>query len=207
MTHARLRGRCFRLTLAVDAPDTLRIEVTDPRGDRLPRSTVTASSADAEGGRGLLLVEALASRWGITPYPPSGKTVWACLPLPWQTDPGQSVTMPSAEPHAHALAPSVCRPRAGRGRYLPLFRRISVSRASPATMLRMSSRARSLRQRAVSPRKAALAVSQFVEVPSSFVASLKGLAIKVPGMDSSFQRNLACSVGPLPQAFLPGHVA
>lgn len=43
--------------------------------------------------------------------------------------------------------------------------------------------------------------------PKLLRSSLKGLAIKVPGMDSSFQRNLACSVGPLPQAFLPGHVA
>lgn len=42
----------------------------------------TANPSAAEGGRGLLLVEALASRWGTTPYPPSGKTVWACLPLP-----------------------------------------------------------------------------------------------------------------------------
>lgn len=82
VTHGRRKGRCFRLTLAVETPDTLRIEVTDPRGDRLPQLAATANSPTAEGGRGLLLVEALASRWGTTPYPPSGKTVWACLPLP-----------------------------------------------------------------------------------------------------------------------------
>ena len=28
-------------------------------------------------GRGLLLVTALAGRWGVEPYPPGGKTVWA----------------------------------------------------------------------------------------------------------------------------------
>ncbi|MFG2935046.1 ATP-binding protein [Streptomyces sp. NPDC048282] len=83
VTHGRVRGRCFRLSLAVDAPDTLRVEVADPRGDRPPRPR-TAAVADltAESGRGLLLVDALATRWGSVPYPPSGKTVWACLPLP-----------------------------------------------------------------------------------------------------------------------------
>jgi hypothetical protein len=55
--------------------DALRIEVTDTRGDRLPRLRHTA--ADAESGRGLLLVEALADRWGFVPGPPPRKTVWA----------------------------------------------------------------------------------------------------------------------------------
>lgn len=31
----------------------------------------------AESGRGFLLVTALADRWGVEPYPPGGKTVWA----------------------------------------------------------------------------------------------------------------------------------
>ncbi|TLS47324.1 ATP-binding protein [Streptomyces montanus] len=85
VTHGRVRGRCFRLTLAMDAPDTLRVEVADLRGDRRPQPrTGTAPAAldlTAESGRGLLVVDALAARWGTAPYPPSGKTVWACLPL------------------------------------------------------------------------------------------------------------------------------
>jgi anti-sigma regulatory factor (Ser/Thr protein kinase) len=82
VTHGRVSGRCFRLTLRIDAPDTLHIEVTDPRGDRpVQPSTTAASDPTADSGRGLLLVNALATRWGSTPYPPSGKTVWACLPL------------------------------------------------------------------------------------------------------------------------------
>ncbi|MER6009392.1 ATP-binding protein [Streptomyces bluensis] len=83
VTHGRVRGRCFRLTLTIDAPDTLRVEVSDPRGERpLPPRTAVIPDSTAESGRGLLLVTALAIRWGTTPYPPSGKTVWACLPLP-----------------------------------------------------------------------------------------------------------------------------
>ncbi|MFD5338778.1 ATP-binding protein [Streptomyces hawaiiensis] len=82
VTHGRVRGRCFRLTLAVEAPDTLRVEVADPRGDRLPQHRMTAATdPTAESGRGLILVDALVTLWGTAPYPPSGKTVWACLPL------------------------------------------------------------------------------------------------------------------------------
>ncbi|MFH7339596.1 ATP-binding protein [Streptomyces sp. KHY 26] len=83
VTHGRTQGRGFRLTLTAGAPDTgtLRIEVTDARGDRAPRSRTTVPDPTADSGRGLLLVEALTTRWGWEPWPPSGKTVWACLPL------------------------------------------------------------------------------------------------------------------------------
>ncbi|MEU3630910.1 ATP-binding protein [Streptomyces fradiae] len=83
VTHGRARGRGFRLTLINEASDsgTLRVEVTDARGDRVPPSLATTPDPTAESGRGLLLVAALATRWGWEPDPPSGKTVWACLPL------------------------------------------------------------------------------------------------------------------------------
>ncbi|MYR58936.1 ATP-binding protein [Streptomyces sp. SID625] len=78
--HGRVRGRDFRVTLT-RAPRTggVRIEVTDARGERLPTTPPYPEepSAEAESGRGLLLVEALADRWGVEPYPPGGKTVWA----------------------------------------------------------------------------------------------------------------------------------
>ncbi|MEU9210019.1 ATP-binding protein [Streptomyces sp. NPDC048415] len=80
VAHGRVQGRGFRLTLTVGASDTLRIEVADPRGDRRPLVRRTASSSD-ETGRGLLLVEALAARWGSEPWPPSGKVVWAEIDL------------------------------------------------------------------------------------------------------------------------------
>ncbi|MGC2997732.1 ATP-binding protein [Streptomyces sp. G35A] len=78
-THGRLAGRDFRLAL-LDRGATLRIEVTDTRGDDLPLCHVPAP--DAESGRGLLLVEALADRRGVRLGPVPRKTVWAELDLP-----------------------------------------------------------------------------------------------------------------------------
>jgi anti-sigma regulatory factor (Ser/Thr protein kinase) len=78
--HGRVPGRDFRLGLALTAPATLRIEVTDTRGDRLPvRAAV--GPADAESGYGLLLVAELADRWGVRSGPVPCKTVWAELDL------------------------------------------------------------------------------------------------------------------------------
>jgi anti-sigma regulatory factor (Ser/Thr protein kinase) len=77
-THSRVPGRDFRLTLYVVA-DTLRIEVTDTCGDRLPRPQ--DPTPDAESGRGLVLVEALADGWGVALGPRPRKTVWAELKL------------------------------------------------------------------------------------------------------------------------------
>ncbi|MFJ9010945.1 ATP-binding protein [Streptomyces canus] len=77
-THGRVPGRDFRLTLYV-VGGTLRIEVTDTQGDRLPRTELPAP--DAESGRGLLLVDALADRWGVAPGPRPRKTVWAEVDL------------------------------------------------------------------------------------------------------------------------------
>ncbi|WP_336113277.1 ATP-binding protein [Streptomyces sp. PTD9-10] len=77
-THGQLPGRSFHLALQATA-DVLRIEVTDTRGDDRPRRQLP--TPDAETGRGLLLVEALADRWGVEPGPTPRKTVWAELHL------------------------------------------------------------------------------------------------------------------------------
>ncbi|MER7686174.1 ATP-binding protein [Streptomyces sp. NPDC097610] len=77
-THGRVPGRDFRLTLYVVAR-TIRVEVTDTCGDRLPRPQSFAP--DAESGRGLVLVDALADRWGVVSAPPPRKTVWAEIDL------------------------------------------------------------------------------------------------------------------------------
>ncbi|MGW4104326.1 ATP-binding protein [Streptomyces sp. NPDC004976] len=80
--HGRVPGRSFRLGLTVTAPATLRIEVTDPRGDQLPAQVRATAGADpAESGRGLLLVEEMADRWGVRTGPVPCKTVWAELDL------------------------------------------------------------------------------------------------------------------------------
>ncbi|MFF5856372.1 ATP-binding protein [Streptomyces sp. NPDC012751] len=78
--HGRVQGRDFRLTLTLYQDDlaTLRIELTDARADRRPPApgTLPPASPETESGRGLLLVEALASHWGTTCASPYTKTVW-----------------------------------------------------------------------------------------------------------------------------------
>jgi anti-sigma regulatory factor (Ser/Thr protein kinase) len=71
--HGRVPGRDFRLRLQRSDTGTVRIEVTDARGDRVPR---IQDPALAEGGRGLLIVDAYADRWGVERMGPV-KTVWA----------------------------------------------------------------------------------------------------------------------------------
>ncbi|WP_031507418.1 ATP-binding protein [Streptomyces megasporus] len=84
VVHGRVPGRDFALRLALSAPlplpTTLRIEVTDARGERRPPSSLLSPAPTDESGRGLLLVDALADRWGVDergPGPAPGKTVWA----------------------------------------------------------------------------------------------------------------------------------
>jgi anti-sigma regulatory factor (Ser/Thr protein kinase) len=56
--------------------DGLAVSVTDGSA-QLPQPRGPANPA-APGGRGLLVVDALASEWGFVPQP-SGKTVWAVV--------------------------------------------------------------------------------------------------------------------------------
>ncbi|MGC9541743.1 ATP-binding protein [Streptomyces sp. UG1] len=79
VTHGRIPGRDFLLLVYVVC-DTLRIEVTDTRADRLPHAEQPA--LDAESGRGLTIVDALADRWGVAPGLPPRKTVWAEVDVP-----------------------------------------------------------------------------------------------------------------------------
>lgn len=52
----------------------VRVEVTDG-SERLP-AMPREQDLEAEGGRGLLLVEAVVDRWGVRREPGGGKTVW-----------------------------------------------------------------------------------------------------------------------------------
>ncbi|MCI4042324.1 ATP-binding protein [Streptomyces sp. TRM75563] len=75
--HGRVQGRDFLVALTLDGTaGTLRIAVSDTRGEYRP-AIPSDQGPDDESGRGLLLVDALADRWGTDPRPPSGKTVWA----------------------------------------------------------------------------------------------------------------------------------
>jgi hypothetical protein len=58
----------------------LRIEVADAR-DGFGKAMPELPPEQAESGRGLPLVEALAARWGVASRSPSGKTAWADLDL------------------------------------------------------------------------------------------------------------------------------
>ncbi|MCT7357105.1 ATP-binding protein [Streptomyces sp. 15-116A] len=74
--HGRLPGRDIALRLTA-RPGTVRVEIADPRGERLPVLPDTLPDGDTDTGRGLLLVDALATRWGVGTEPGPGKTVWA----------------------------------------------------------------------------------------------------------------------------------
>ncbi|MEV6974567.1 ATP-binding protein [Kitasatospora sp. NPDC093806] len=84
-THGRVPGRGFELALSLTTArrsrtTVLRIEVSDCRGDRHP-VLPGACSPNSQSGRGLTLIDALASRWGTVPRDPSAKTVWAEIDL------------------------------------------------------------------------------------------------------------------------------
>ncbi|MFF8838398.1 ATP-binding protein [Streptomyces sp. NPDC015130] len=81
--HGHVPGRDFQLVLRVtDVPRPVaRIEVSDTRTERVPPrpGQLPGPGPDlADGGRGLLLVDGLAERWGWHPRAGApGKTVWA----------------------------------------------------------------------------------------------------------------------------------
>jgi len=61
-----LRGDRLHIAVRDDNPRLLRLVVPD---------------SQAEGGRGLWLVEQLARAWGVNPHPEGGKIVWCVLSL------------------------------------------------------------------------------------------------------------------------------
>ena len=78
-TNAVLHARsAFEVAVSTD-DDHLRIEVSD-NDPGVPQ--VQWVPAGATSGRGLLIVETLASAWGVSPTEGGGKTVWFELPLP-----------------------------------------------------------------------------------------------------------------------------
>jgi anti-sigma regulatory factor (Ser/Thr protein kinase) len=81
LLHGAPPGRGFLLQLSRDAACVLRVEVHDS-GDGLPRlpthphGECAPDPEEAESGRGLFLVDALADKWDVSERTP-GKFVWA----------------------------------------------------------------------------------------------------------------------------------
>ncbi|OII61755.1 hypothetical protein BJP40_30540 [Streptomyces sp. CC53] len=120
--HGRVPGRDALLELRLaDGGRVLRVEVTDTRGDRIPPARPQPPAGDAESGRGLLIVDGLACRWGVTTGPPPRKTVWAELDL--APEPGEpcsgGLASPSKE-RTEGKDPSKPHPSPRSGRPHPL---------------------------------------------------------------------------------------
>ena len=73
VTNAIVHAGCKSRLFIRAAKGVVRVEITDP-DDRLP--SMAALDVEALGGRGLVIVNGLASAWGVEPTTCSGKTVW-----------------------------------------------------------------------------------------------------------------------------------
>ena len=77
-TNAVVHARTwFRVTIVREG-DCLVLEVHDDSDREAVRAAKDVTSL---GGRGLELVVALSSTWGVTAHPGGGKSVWARLPV------------------------------------------------------------------------------------------------------------------------------
>ncbi|MFF8816288.1 ATP-binding protein [Streptomyces pactum] len=82
VTHGRGPDHDFEVRLVLTA-ESIRIEVADGRTGKRPDTALRQPPADAESGRGLLMLEALAARWGVSDRDGRpGKVVWAEVPRP-----------------------------------------------------------------------------------------------------------------------------
>ncbi|QTE01293.1 SpoIIE family protein phosphatase [Streptomyces cyanogenus] len=84
VTNAVVHAGTHADLLCLRTEDGVRIEVSDRYPERevpLQGSPATMGSPDREGGRGLQLCAALATRWGVD-YTPTHKNVWFHLDLP-----------------------------------------------------------------------------------------------------------------------------
>ena len=73
VTNAIVHAHCKSYLFIRAVKGLVRVEVTDP-DDQLP--SMAAPDPDAPGGRGLVIVNGLASAWGVERTGEGGKTVW-----------------------------------------------------------------------------------------------------------------------------------
>ncbi|PJN13036.1 PAS domain S-box protein [Streptomyces sp. CB01635] len=84
VTNAVVHAGTSAEVLCLRTDDGVRIEVADRYPEReipLQQAAINMGSPDREGGRGLQLCAALATRWGVD-YTPTHKLVWFQLALP-----------------------------------------------------------------------------------------------------------------------------
>ncbi|WP_256254893.1 ATP-binding protein [Streptomyces sp. cf124] len=82
VTHGRVSGQDFEVRL-IAGEEALRVEVSDTRAERVPTLSPNEPPGEAESGRGLMLVAALADEWGTASrHGAPGKTVWAEVRCP-----------------------------------------------------------------------------------------------------------------------------
>ncbi len=72
-TNAVLHARSDFAVTVVVLPDRVRVEVFD-RNSRLPSFAIVPP--DAYSGRGLMLIQAMSSAWGVDAHSDDGKTIW-----------------------------------------------------------------------------------------------------------------------------------
>ncbi|MEU9730281.1 ATP-binding protein [Streptomyces sp. NPDC048002] len=83
VTHARVPGRSFELRVSL-VTGSVRVEVSDACAERRPPTPADVGCPDPldEAGRGLFLVQALASRWEVLGRGAVGKTVRVEVDVP-----------------------------------------------------------------------------------------------------------------------------
>ncbi|MFE5028477.1 SpoIIE family protein phosphatase [Streptomyces sp. NPDC056656] len=84
VTNAVVHAGTSAEVLCLRTDDGVRVEVADRYPEReipLQQAAINMGSPDREGGRGLQLCAALATRWGVD-YTPTHKLVWFQLALP-----------------------------------------------------------------------------------------------------------------------------
>ncbi|MGW6153174.1 SpoIIE family protein phosphatase [Streptomyces sp. NPDC055144] len=84
VTNAVVHAGTSAEVLCLRTDDGVRVEVSDRYPEReipLQQSAINMGNPDREGGRGLQLCAALATRWGVD-YTPTHKLVWFQLALP-----------------------------------------------------------------------------------------------------------------------------